>query len=119
MPFNPRVAWSADGLRLATNHFDDMIRVWDGTAHGTQEARAARRRAVEERAFSWHLQELDLARKQGDAAAVEWHRERLRQAEPPTPFLRLARGLRLAVAKQGWEATRDFLKGVWSLLLEG
>jgi WD40 repeat protein len=106
-PFNPRVAWSADGQRLAANHFDGTLSVWDATPRDTAEARAARRRAADLRAFAWHLDGLSLARRRGDDRAASWHRARLLLEEPPTPALRLERAALFAQAQRWTQAALD------------
>jgi WD40 repeat protein len=57
-PFNPRVAFSPDGTRLAASNWNESISVWDAEAQ-TVDGRDARRRAAALRARSWHLQEAE------------------------------------------------------------
>jgi WD40 repeat protein len=117
-PFPPRVAWSADGLRLAASHDDGTISVWDATGRDTPEARAALRRAADARSFAWHLDEFRLAHRQHAPDAESWHLRRLLKAEPSTPALRFERAVLVAEAGRWREAIADGLRASGELLLD-
>jgi WD40 repeat protein/tRNA A-37 threonylcarbamoyl transferase component Bud32 len=73
--FNPTVAWTADGARLACTNWDGSISVWEGTQ--TMLAPSDRLLGVLARRFTWHLGEAEIAAKAGDFRAVAFHLERL------------------------------------------
>jgi WD40 repeat protein len=95
--FNPKIAWSPDGRRLAATQWNGEVCVWHAPAGG-DEGRDARLRAASERAFAWHLAALNECR--GDPVAVERHLRFLVELEPPTPEL-AARRARW-ILRSGW-----------------
>jgi WD40 repeat protein/tRNA A-37 threonylcarbamoyl transferase component Bud32 len=79
--FNPVVAWSPDGTRLAATNWDGSVSVWSGSFGSIPEPE--RWTAAARRVFSWHLQEAEAAMGAGDAAAAGFHHDKLMQSEPP------------------------------------
>jgi eukaryotic-like serine/threonine-protein kinase len=100
-PFNPRVAFSPDGTRLAASNWNESISVWAAEAQ-TEGGRDARRRAAAERARSWHLQEAEHcleheSPEHNNLPAAAFHLRRVGDAPLPGPLQarreRLAREL--------------------------
>ena len=89
-PFNPRLAYSPDGARLAGTNWDESISVWVGNGGEDAERRVrreeARRRAAEARAGFWHLQEAVACLKARNHAAARFHLERVERADLPEPL---------------------------------
>jgi WD40 repeat protein len=56
--FNARLTFSPDGRRLAGSNWDESISVWEAEPPDP-EYRESRRRAAEQRAALWHLQEAE------------------------------------------------------------
>jgi WD40 repeat protein len=110
LPFNPQIAWSPDGGRLAATAHNQNISVWDAAERETPAARAALRRQAAERAFAWHLRELRAARRENHSFAVAWRLDRLYEAEPPTAALRLERAAAAALAGRLAQAWADLAK---------
>jgi WD40 repeat protein/serine/threonine protein kinase len=81
-PFNPRVAFSPDGSRLAGTNWDESISLWSADARAAEgpaePRRAARRRAADQRALFWHLQEAEHCLAHGNRSAALFHFSRLR-----------------------------------------
>jgi WD40 repeat protein/serine/threonine protein kinase len=102
-PFNPRVAFSADGARLAASNWDESISAWDGEVQDNEETlaarKAARRRAADGRALFWHLQEAEQCLEQKNLPAAVFHFQRLGNEPLPGPLK--ARKVRLAQAMTG------------------
>jgi WD40 repeat protein/serine/threonine protein kinase len=85
-PFNPRLAYSADGTRLAGTNWDESISVWEGEP-GNDESQArrkrreeVRRRAAEDRAAFWHLQEAGHCIRVKNLAAARFHLDKAASA---------------------------------------
>src|SRR5262249_51621688 len=91
--FNPWVAWSPDGARLAASNWDDSVSVWDSTDLSTPAGRSALRRAFQARAPAWHLEQADASMAEGDPSGLAFHRRLLEQAHDLDPDLSLRRGV--------------------------
>ncbi len=79
--FNPVVAWSPDGSRLAASTWDGSITVWNGP---TETIPAAERWArARRRVFTWHLDEANAAIAAGQPGAAAFHLDELERLEPP------------------------------------
>jgi WD40 repeat protein len=89
-PFNPRLAYSPDGMRLAGTNWDESISVWEAESGEEEERRGrreeARRRAAEARAAFWHLQEAASCLGVRNPAAAQFHLELTAKAELPEPL---------------------------------
>jgi WD40 repeat protein len=89
-PFNARVVFHPDGTRLAGTNWNETISVWNAPHEIDDEAqlqqRQARRRAADERALLWHLQEAEYYIKHKNKRAAQFHAERLREAILPEPL---------------------------------
>lgn len=88
--YNPRIAFSPDGQKLAATNWNYTISVWDATAWA-EKTRADQRRAEEERAFDWHLGQAHASLSARDPYAFAFHRRRLQALQPPTAPLAGAR----------------------------
>ncbi|MBY0522683.1 MAG: protein kinase [Gemmataceae bacterium] len=97
--FNPRLIFSPDGKRLAGTNWDESISVWEGDAQGGPPAlerrQAARRRAADERATFWHVQEAEHCLEHKNLPAARFHLQQLAGKELSEP-LRIRRA-RLAI----------------------
>jgi WD40 repeat protein/serine/threonine protein kinase len=84
--FNPRLAFSPDGLRLAASNWDESISVWEAEPV-TPAREEARRRAAEERAPLWHLQEAERCVKVKSAFGAAFHLKQLGDGRLPAPLV--------------------------------
>jgi WD40 repeat protein/tRNA A-37 threonylcarbamoyl transferase component Bud32 len=104
--FNPFVAWSPDGTRLAASNWDGSVTVWDApreTASAEERWRSARRRV-----FAWHLDEAEAAVAAGRAGVASFHLDGLKRLEPPDASS-LIRRARIAVTLRRLnEADKDY-----------
>jgi WD40 repeat protein len=84
-PFNPRLAYSPDGTRLAGTNWDESISVWEASLSPDEDRRErraeVRRRAALARAAFWHLQEALHCLRVKNYAAARFHLERTTGAE--------------------------------------
>jgi WD40 repeat protein len=89
-PFNARVVFHPDGSRLAGTNWDESISVWTAPRETGKESRLrqqkARRRAADERALFWHLQEAEYYVKHKNKTAAKFHVDRLSDADLPVPL---------------------------------
>jgi WD40 repeat protein/tRNA A-37 threonylcarbamoyl transferase component Bud32 len=107
--FNPTVAWSPDGKRLAAGVWTGDVAVWDADE---QPADATDRRGrAEVRAFGWHLAEADSALRDRQPAATAFHISRLRALDPPDVTSRLRRAHLLARTGATEPAAADYSVG--------
>ena len=102
--FNPTVAWSPDGRRLAVGVWTSDVAVWD-TADPDP---ADRRRRAEARAFGWHLDEATAAAADRQAGAVAFHLGRIRAADPPDTRTRVRRAHLLDLTGERAAAAADY-----------
>jgi WD40 repeat protein len=89
-PFNPRLAYSPDGTRLAGTNWDESISVWEASLSPDEDRRErrakVRRRAAQARAAFWHLQEALYCLRVKNLAAAQFHLERTAGAELSEPL---------------------------------
>jgi WD40 repeat protein/serine/threonine protein kinase len=93
-PFNPRLAYSPDGTRLAGTNWDESISVWEAEVWEAEPGRdehrdrreKSRRRAAEARAAFWHLQEAAHCLKVKNPAAARFHLDQTAEAELSEPL---------------------------------
>src|SRR5262249_33892338 len=75
--FNPRVAFSPDGKRLAGTNWNESISMWDTGGAGDEGAPAkhqiARQQAADARTTFWHLEEAEDCLLHHNAAAARFH----------------------------------------------
>ncbi len=88
--FNPVVAWSLDGSRLAASNWTGSTTVWDAPPTVVDAGR--RLAAAGGRIFGWHLNEADAAIAAEQAGAAAFHLDRIVPSDPPdtTSMLRRA-----------------------------
>jgi WD40 repeat protein/tRNA A-37 threonylcarbamoyl transferase component Bud32/Tfp pilus assembly protein PilF len=88
--YNPVLAWSPDGARLASSNWDQSISVWSGTRLPIPAAQ--RWQTARSRVFTWHLDEAEAAIAAVQPAAAGYHLDKLHEADPPdtTSLLRRA-----------------------------
>jgi WD40 repeat protein len=88
--FNPRVAFSNDGKRLAGTNWNESISMWDTGISGDEDALArhqlARQQAADARAVFWHLEEAEDCLEHHNLAAARFHFQRLGEAPLPGPL---------------------------------
>ncbi|HWY87287.1 MAG TPA: hypothetical protein VNX28_11210, partial [Gemmataceae bacterium] len=96
--FNPRVAFSPDGKRLAGTNWNESISMWDTGSAGAEDATArhqlARQQAADARAVFWHLEEAEDCWVHHNLPAARFHF--LRLGDNPLPAALEARKERLA-----------------------
>ena len=81
--FNPVVAWSPDGMRLAATTWTGSVSLWNAPAETIPaEERWASARG---RVFAWHLDEAEAAIAARQAGAAAFHLDKLHGTEPPDP----------------------------------
>lgn len=104
--FNPRVAWSSDGMRLAASNWNRTATVWDATDFSTRCGKAVLADRAANRAVAWHVGGVEAHHESPFAAA--FHLEQLRALPVIAPRDRQIRG-RL-FARFGWwdEAAADY-----------
>jgi WD40 repeat protein len=92
--FNPRLLFSPDGRRLVATNWDESISVWEadtqGGATALERRQAARRKAADQRAPSWHVQEAEHCLEHKNLPAARFHLQQLAGVALPEP-LRLRR----------------------------
>jgi WD40 repeat protein len=76
-PFHPRLAFNADGTRLAASNWDETISVWDAdmpdVAAEYPAYQAKRRASADQRATYWHLQEAQHCIEHKNPTAARYH----------------------------------------------
>lgn len=89
-PFNARVVFHPNGIRLAGTNWNESISVWDAPLATDEEARlqrdAARHQGADERGFFWHLEEAEYCVEHKMKYGAQFHLQRLRNA-PLSPLL--------------------------------
>ncbi len=83
--FNPRVRFSPDGRLLAGTNWDESISLWEAE-YRTDGSRSRRRRAADERAHFWHLQEAEHCLQHQNPTAARFHLQRLQDVALPAPL---------------------------------
>jgi WD40 repeat protein len=89
--FSPKVAWSADGRRLAATNWDASVSLWDDADEAGPQARSNRRATAAARAFGWHLSNLDASLNARNPFATRFHLRGVKGTEPPGATARLVR----------------------------
>jgi WD40 repeat protein/serine/threonine protein kinase len=88
--FNPRVAFSPDGKRLAGTNWNESISMWDTSGadddEGLAKQQLARQRAADARAAFWHLQEAEDCWLHHNFDAARFHLQRLGDSPLPGPL---------------------------------
>jgi WD40 repeat protein len=89
--FSPKVAWSADGRRLAATNWDASASLWDAADEAGPQARSNLRATAAARAFGWHLLNLAASIGARNPFATRFHLRAVKAVEPPGPTARLVR----------------------------
>jgi hypothetical protein len=79
------VAYSPDGKRLAATNWDKTVSVWEAEELTAARARDLRR-AADERAPAWHLDEVEACLERKDEAGAAFHARYLRDVALPEPL---------------------------------
>jgi len=86
-PFNARIVFHPNGLRLAGANWNESISVWDAPMPSDEESQlpqeAARRQGADERALFWHLEEAEYCVEHKLKYGARFHLQRLRDAHLP------------------------------------
>jgi len=101
--FNPRIAWSGDGVRLAVRNWNNSISVWDVGDRTAAAARERRRQEAEARACAWHLRHLVEHPEHRRPFAFAFHWEQLQDLQPADALSLRARGAHHA-RRNRWQA---------------
>jgi WD40 repeat protein len=88
MGFNPQVAWSGDGRRLAAGFHNRTVAVWNAD---DDRAAVQAPEAVQARAFAWHLELAARGLEEKLPGLFDFHWRYIRDAEPPDAPLRRRR----------------------------
>jgi hypothetical protein len=104
--FNPRVAWSSDGMKLAASNWNRTAIVWDATDFSTQQGKAVLADRAANRAVAWHVGAIEAHNE--SPFAVAFHLERLRALPVISPRDRHLRGGLLARLGRWDEAAADY-----------
>jgi hypothetical protein len=89
--FSPKVAWSADGRRLAATNWDASVSLWDAADEAGSKAQSNLRATAAARAFGWHLSNLRASLDARNPFATRFHLRAVKDAEPPSTTGRLVR----------------------------
>jgi WD40 repeat protein len=106
--FNPVIAWSRDGTRLAASNWNRTVSVWEADDPTTPAGKAALARRAAGRAFDWHLGRAEWYAGPGTTFAADFHRRRAAALDPGTPARRRHRGDFHARSGRWAEAAADF-----------
>jgi WD40 repeat protein len=105
--FNPALAWSLDGRRLAAGNWDGSTSVWEGTEGDPAPDTAWQQ--VAKRVYLWHLREADEAARHR-SPAVAFHLAQMGNTEPPDREALLRRA-RLFTDVGAWDrAAADYVR---------
>jgi WD40 repeat protein len=106
--FNPRVAWSHDGKRLAVSNWDRTTSIWDASDFALPAGKVVLSTQAGNRAMTWHLGCASLYSRPETARAAAFHRERLRALKSLTPEQHRQRGDFYARSAQWDRAAADY-----------
>ncbi|MBA4192380.1 MAG: hypothetical protein C0467_30795 [Planctomycetaceae bacterium] len=106
--FNPQVAWSHDGMRLAVSNWNRTASVWDATDLTTPAGKGILVTQAASRAFAWHLDKAETYSRSGASSAAAFHRERLLALNGLTGQQLRQRGDFFARSEQWEKAIADY-----------
>jgi WD40 repeat protein len=106
--FNPLVAWSHDGARLAVSNWDRTVSVWDTADRTTAASKTAAAAHAARCALAWHLDRAEAYGSAGPTFASAFHRRQLLRLQPAAPFQFRQRGDFLARCGEWDLALADF-----------
>ncbi len=106
--FNPLIAWSSDGRRLASTNWDATISLWDSSEQRISPNE--RWPAAESRVFGWHLAMAERALSHGQKAAATFHLDQIVDVDPPdVSSLKRRAGLHFRLGRED-EADKDYVR---------
>lgn len=108
--FNPTLAWSPDGLRLAAGAWNRTVRVWDATDPTSPSGRTISAQRAANRAFAWHRERAETLDTPESDGAAKFHANTLERLENLCPSQYRARADFHARRGEWTEAERDFSK---------
>jgi WD40 repeat protein len=112
--FNPRLAWSPDGSRLAASNWDQSVSVWAADGRAGEPDRAARLAEARARAINWHLDEAWRAIERQGPFALAFHLRALEGTHLPDARTFLRRGDLYGRLAEWEKASADF---IWAFSL--
>jgi len=104
--FNPRVAWSHHGTRLAASNWNRTVTVWDAADSSAVAGKAILATQAARRSFNWHQQWAEGLG--GTVFSTNFHRDRMLAISDLTPMQRRQRGEFLARSGRWDEARADY-----------
>jgi WD40 repeat protein len=110
--FNPKVAWSADGRRLAATNWDANVSVWDAAERAGPQAQADLRAAAAARVFDWHLANLNASLVASNRFAIVFHLRAVKDTEPSGDTARLVRAELYAQLGDWPAAAEDYARAL-------
>lgn len=87
--FNPRIAWSHDGKRLAASNWNRTVSVWEAIDTSTPAGQDLLRRRADQQALSWHRGQVESPNSDFAREFHQRHVQALRaRPESPAPAVR-------------------------------
>jgi WD40 repeat protein len=101
--FNPRLAFSPDGVQLAGTNWDESISTWEALPLDCEEQFARfqekRRWFADQRTSFWHLQEAELCLQHKNLPAALFHLQRLRSDTLTEPLQSRSQRVKSSVSR--------------------
>src|SRR5262249_12089200 len=103
--YNPRLAWSPDGQRVACSNQNNPVSIWDALPRDTEAGKQILRRSAADRAFGWHLNQVHASEAAQDERARTFHLKPLLDWKPSSAAESFDRG-RLHAHLKVWGPAR-------------